>query len=173
MSHPVDRSVHSKHGIMRSNNRPLWKKALLASAIATLALGSSLTYAHDDDDAKKKITFIHTSDIHGDFHDHVNVRDGQASEGGLARVYTKIQQIRKKNDNTFYVHTGDTIMGSGQVLFTKGQAMIDVMNKFGVQGFAPGNWEHTYGIGRFRELFLGTPDNPATAALGNGLVRQR
>ncbi len=164
MSHPVDISVRSKHGIMRSNNRPLWKKALLASAIATLALGGSLTHADDDNDNDaKKITFIHTSDIHGDFHDHVNVRDEQPSEGGLARVYTKIQQIRKKNDNTFYVHTGDTIVGSGEVLFTKGQAMIDVMNKFGVQGFAPGNWEYAYGIGRFRELFLGTPDNPATA----------
>ena len=56
MGHVVDLSVHHKQEIIRSNERPLWKKALLASAIATLALGSSLTYAHDDDDAKKKIT---------------------------------------------------------------------------------------------------------------------
>lgn len=110
----------------------------------------------------RHITFIHTSDLHGDFESHANQRDGQALEGGLARVYTVIKSIRNSSQNSFYVHTGDTIQGSAQTLFTRGQAMVEVINLFGIDAFAPGNWEHTYGLGRFRQLFLGTPDNPAT-----------
>lgn len=111
----------------------------------------------------RHITFIHTGDFHGDFHAHANVRDGQPSEGGLARVATVVKTIRNRAQNSFYIHTGDTIQGGAQTLFTKGQAMVDVVNLMGVDAFAPGNWEHTYGLGRFRELFLGTPDNPATS----------
>lgn len=114
----------------------------------------------------RQITFIHTSDVHGDFHPHANVRDGQASEGGLARVATVIKSIRNSSQNSFYVHTGDTMQGSAQALFTKGQAMIDVMNLMGIDAFAPGNWEHTYGLGRFREVFLGHNGNAPLASWG-------
>lgn len=114
----------------------------------------------------RHITFIHTGDIHGDFHPHVNVRDGQPSEGGLARTYTIVKKLRETSQNSFYVHTGDTIQGSAQTLFTRGQAMIDVLNAFGFDAFTPGNWEHTYGIGRFRELFLGDENTAPIANWG-------
>lgn len=147
--------------------------ALASSALVVAPVQASNDEATGVDVVKEKgnnenatdvrhITFIHTGDIHGDFHAHANVRDGQPSEGGLARVATVVKGIRNSSQNSFYVHTGDTIQGSAQTLFTKGQAMVDVMNLMGVDAFAPGNWEHTYGLGRFRELFLGTPDNPAT-----------
>lgn len=141
-----------------------FKKTLFAASIVALVSAPCVYADDDDDDGEREITFIHTGDFHGDFHSHVNVRDGQASEGGLARVATVIKKIRANSENSFYVHTGDTIQGSGQVLLTRGQAMIDVVNLLGIDAFAPGNWEHTYGLGRFRELFLGTPDDPATPA---------
>ena len=148
------------------------KRKLVFSAVLCAMASVGMTNLYADNDKRgnfskktqvRNITFIHTSDIHGDFHPHANVRDGQPSEGGLARVATVVKKIRRRAENSFYVHTGDTIQGSAQVLFTRGQAMVDVMNLMGVDAFAPGNWEHTYGLGRFRELFLGTADDPATA----------
>lgn len=130
------------------------KKLFALSALA-LCIQSPMAVWADDDEDEKEITFIHTSDLHGDFDSHSNARDNQPIEGGLARVYTKVSEIRKGAKNSFYVHTGDTIQGSAQALFTKGQAMVDVMNQFNIQAFAPGNWEFTYGLARFRELFLG------------------
>lgn len=164
---------------MRFGVVPYLRRPLLAATLAALGCGASAVSASDGatgvDVVKqmdvnsengtdvRHITFIHTSDMHGDFHPHDNSRDGQPSEGGIARVATVVKSIRNSSQNSFYVHTGDTIQGSAQALFTRGQAVVDVMNLMGIDAFVPGNWEHTYGLGRFREMFLGTPGNPPLA----------
>lgn len=106
----------------------------------------------------KEITFIHTSDTHGDMNSHYNARSDSngLKEGGLARMYTKIKQIRDEEENSVYIHTGDTIQGGATSMFTRGQAMVDVMNLMKVDVFAPGNWEFVYGVPRFLELFGGS-----------------
>lgn len=169
----------------RSANSDRFNKTVIAAFVAAMFYAPGAYTAADPtgvDVTKEKngnsenatdvrhITFIHTSDLHGDFHSHANVRDGQPSEGGLSRVFTVIESIRQSSQNSFYVHTGDTIQGSAEALFTKGQAMLDVMNAFGVQAFAPGNWEFTYGVGRFREVFLGTNGNAPLANWGISAV---
>lgn len=129
------------------------KRILLGTTLlSAMMLTWSPVYADDGE-----ITIIHTGDFHGHLVPRPNMRsDGNAyMEGGLARVYKKIKQIREDNPNALLLHTGDTIQGSAEVLFTRGQAMVDVMNHFGVDAFAPGNWEFVYGPQRFLELFEG------------------
>lgn len=135
--------------------------ALMASALATPAWSANGT-----------VTLIHTGDFHGHLIPRPNARSDSNGklEGGLARVAAQIKSIRAANKNTLYLHTGDTIQGSAEVLYTKGQAIVDVMNlsSFGVQGFAPGNWEFVYGTQRFLELFAGTaPKAPWGAVAAN------
>jgi S-sulfosulfanyl-L-cysteine sulfohydrolase len=79
------------------------------------------------------------------------------TEGGLARMYTKIKDIRaqRKRERTLLINTGDTIQGSAEALFTKGQALVDVLNRFGIDAYAPGNWDWVYGVDRALELFAG------------------
>ena len=87
-------------------------------------------------------------------------------EGGVARMYTLIKELRKEaatkdgKNRSLLVNTGDTLQGSGEALFSRGQAMIDVLNLFGFVAHAPGNWDYLYGPARFEETFKGT----ATAA---------
>lgn len=73
-------------------------------------------------------------------------------------MYTIIQQIRKSTSNTLLVNTGDTIQGSGEALFTLGQALVNVVDLFGVDAYAPGNWDYVYGPERFKELFVNDTD---------------
>lgn len=105
----------------------------------------------------KKITLIHIGDIHGHMIPRPNVRsDGNGSDqGGLARMYTRIQEIRKANPNHLLINSGDTIQGSAEALYTRGQALVDVLNKFRIDAYNPGNWEFVYGTQRFLELFGG------------------
>lgn len=105
--------------------------------------------------ADKKIKLVHIGDIHGHLVPRPNVRsDGDGrKEGGLARMYTEIQKIRNKD--TLLINTGDTVQGSAEALYTRGQALVDVINMFKIDAFAPGNWEFVYGTERFRELFAG------------------
>jgi sulfur-oxidizing protein SoxB len=106
----------------------------------------------------KIVTLIHIGDIHGHLVPQPNLKIKPTGEpvGGLARLYTKIQQIRQKSVNTLLINAGDTTQGSAEALFTRGQAMVNVLNHFDIDAFAPGNWDFVYGLARFQQLFIGT-----------------
>src|SRR5207344_78413 len=62
-------------------------------------------------------------------------------------------EIRAREKNTLLVNTGDTVQGSAEALFTRGQAIVDVLNRFEIDAFNPGNWDYVYGSQRFVETF--------------------
>lgn len=106
------------------------------------------------------VTLIHMGDLHGHLIPHPNVRsDGNGqNEGGLARIYTLIKDIRKaKPQQTLLVNTGDTLHGGAEALFTQGEAMIRILNVFGIDAYAPGNWDYVYGADKFIEYFANQP----------------
>ena len=145
------------------NVKKLFRRSMIATAVATAALSTAPIFASDDDEQKgKKITFIHTGDFHGDYHPHTNGR-GDASgrlEGGLARAVTVIKDIRDDEDNVIHVHTGDTIHGSGEASITKGMALIELVDQLGIDVSAPGNWEWAYTPYRYMQFF-GVHNNDA------------
>lgn len=110
------------------------------------------------------VTLIQTGDIHGHLVSRPNLRSdatGPGMEGGVARMYTLIKQLRsesmeKGKDRSLLLNTGDTLQGSGEALFSRGQVMIDVLNLFGFVAHAPGNWDFLYGTARFEETFKGS-----------------
>ncbi len=111
-----------------------------------------------------EVTLIQTGDIHGHLVARPNLRSdaiGHSMEGGVARMYTVIKQLRKEAtekgvNRSLLLNTGDTLQGSGEALFSRGQAMIDVLNLFGYAAHAPGNWDFLYGTARFEETFNGS-----------------
>lgn len=106
-----------------------------------------------------EVTLIHIGDIHGHLVPRANVRSDSTGrmEGGLARMYTEVRKIRAASDGrSLTINTGDTLQGSGEALFTRGQAMVDVLNLFKFDAYTPGNWDFLYGTARFEELFKGT-----------------
>lgn len=107
-----------------------------------------------------EVTLIHMGDLHGHLIPHPNVRsDGNGqSEGGVARIYTLIKDIRRTNpERTLLVNTGDTLHGGAEALYTQGEAMIKVLNLFGIDAYAPGNWDYVYGANKFIEYFVSQP----------------
>jgi sulfur-oxidizing protein SoxB len=121
----------------------------LAFSMPTIAQASTRT---------GEVTFIHMGDLHGHLIPHPNVRsdaNGQ-NEGGVARIYTLIKDIRQAKPNqTLLVNTGDTLHGSAEALFTQGAAMIKVLNAFHIDAYAPGNWDYVYGTEKFMDYFTG------------------
>ncbi len=115
-------------------------------------------FAHSS--STDKITLIHIGDTHGQIEPAVNVRSDNKNkdlEGGLARMYTLVKKIRKraetKNRTHFTFMVGDTAHGGVEVSFTRGSGIVDILNKFDIDLFAPGNWEFTYGTCRSNELW--------------------
>lgn len=152
------------------------RKTALALGITALASAASLPAAFA---GSGKVTLIQTGDIHGHLLPRPNLRSDAIDnkmEGGVARLYTVIQQMRKDatkcakvngvlkcTDYSLLLNTGDTLQGSGEALFSRGQAMIDVLNHFRFVAHAPGNWDFLYGPARFEETFKGTATTPPLA----------
>jgi 2',3'-cyclic-nucleotide 2'-phosphodiesterase (5'-nucleotidase family) len=133
---------------------------LLPKTAVTIGVVTFLSLTCHPAFAVETITLIHMGDIHG----HLVPRpasprgDAQAiMEGGLARMFTAISKIRqaKGANKTLLLNTGDTIQGSAEALFTRGQAIVNVLNGFAITAYAPGNWDWVYGIDRALELFAG------------------
>lgn len=139
--------------------------ALLSAAAASLSIGAAHAAAGNE------VTLIHMGDIHGHLVEHPNLRsDGKgAMMGGLARMYTKVRQIRAAHPgSTITVNGGDTVQGSAEALFTSGQAVIDVLNKFDIDVDNPGNWDYLYGTDVFLRQFAGArPQFRANAIAAN------
>lgn len=138
------------------------KYLAMACALSAGATLGGVSYA-----GSGEVVLIQSGDIHGHLVPRANVRSDSISgrmEGGLARMATVVQGLREANlGKTIYVNTGDTVQGSAEALFTRGQAMIDVVNMLGVEAHAPGNWDFLYGAARFEETFKGTATTPPLA----------
>src|SRR5215213_10135448 len=103
--------LKSNHGLERSQDTRessqgwpgRWLlKPLLVGVLALSAAGVEAA----------ELTFIHMGDVHGHLVPRPSARGETkaATEGGLARIYTKIEDIRKQRDpaRTLLINTGDT-----------------------------------------------------------------
>ena len=116
-----------------------------------------------------ELTIVHIGDLHGHLVPRPNLReDGTGrAEGGLAHLAGLVERIRAERPDSLLANTGDTIQGSAEALFTRGQALVDVVDRLGVDLFAPGNWDYLYGKDRFLELFgPGTGTGPSRTRWG-------
>lgn len=119
-----------------------------------------------------ELTLIHMGDLHGHLVPHPSVRSDAAgkTEGGVARIYTLVEQIRRAHPGkTLLVNTGDTLHGGAEAMFTRGEAMIEVLNAFRFDAYTPGNWDYVYGADKFLSYFTGAKPlarwNPVVANL--------
>lgn len=134
------------------------KKIVYAQMFIVACLFDTVVYAGD---RTGEVTLIHMGDLHGHLIPHASVRSDAhgRDEGGVARIYTLVEQIRRDRLNqTLLVNTGDTLHGGAEALFTSGEAMIKVMNAFAIDAYAPGNWDYVYGADKFVSYFIG--DSP-------------
>jgi 2',3'-cyclic-nucleotide 2'-phosphodiesterase (5'-nucleotidase family) len=93
--------------------------------------------------ASGEVTLIHIGDIHG----HLVPRPdatvaSRRSVGGLARMATVIDRIRReRGGRALLVNVGDAVQGSAEALFTRGQAVVDLLALLRVDAYVPGNWD--------------------------------
>ena len=97
----------------------------------------------------KKLTILHSNDMHGDF--MVQQVDNKLL-GGVAHLSGYIQKVRKEEKNVLYTISGDMFRGSVIDSEYKGLSTIEIMNMLGPDVVTLGNHEVDYGIGHL--LFL-------------------
>ena len=97
----------------------------------------------------KKLTVLHSNDMHGDF--LAEDKSGKLI-GGVSMLSGYIQKVRQEEENVLYAVSGD--MFSGSVIDTefKGISTIEIMNMLAPDVATLGNHEIDYGLGHL--LFL-------------------
>lgn len=103
-----------------------------------------------------KISIAYINDVHGYLEPHQEIffegREKKvALAGGYSRIYSLIQDIRRKNPNTLVFDGGDTFHGTLPLIDSKGEAIIPILNKIGFQAMV-GHWDFAYGPSQLKKL---------------------
>jgi 5'-nucleotidase / UDP-sugar diphosphatase len=93
----------------------------------------------------KKITILHSNDIHGDFLGELKGKKGKLL-GGLALLSGYINKVRQEEENVLYVISGDMVQGSLIDAEYKGISTMEIMNYLSPDVVALGNHEFDYGL---------------------------
>jgi 5'-nucleotidase len=118
------------------------KRGLLVSVLVVMALVLSfapVAWAQ----GPITVTILHTNDTHA----HLESFEpwGQPLQGGIARRYTAIQQVRAEGGNVLLVDAGDAFQGTLFFNQWQGEEEAHFMNTLGYQAMAVGNHEFDSG----------------------------
>ncbi|MBO4636812.1 MAG: bifunctional metallophosphatase/5'-nucleotidase [Clostridiales bacterium] len=97
----------------------------------------------------KKLTLLHSNDMHGDF--LAEKVDGKLV-GGVSLLSGYVQKVRSEEENVIYAISGDMFRGSLIDSEYKGISTIEIMNLLGPDVVTLGNHEVDYGLSHL--LFL-------------------
>ncbi|MGV3685035.1 MAG: bifunctional metallophosphatase/5'-nucleotidase [Daejeonella sp.] len=95
------------------------------------------------------LSIAYLNDVHGYLEPHPElIFDAERREikimGGYSRIYSLIKDIRRQNLNTLVFDGGDTFHGTLPVVKSKGEAIVPVLNKIGLNAMV-GHWDFAYG----------------------------
>ncbi len=101
----------------------------------------------------KKITILHTNDVHSHI-DAFGPNDGRNSnKGGIARRASLIENIRKENPNTLLLDAGDIFQGTPYFNYYGGKLEFKLMSMLKYDAATIGNHDFDNGIdGLFAQL---------------------
>jgi 5'-nucleotidase len=122
-------------------------KTGVASSI--LGLGSTAflnTALSDQTKGSKKISILHTNDVHSHIEAFESTHSKYPNRGGVARRYAYINMVKKENPNTLILDAGDSFQGTPYFNFYGGELEFKLMSKMGYHASTIGNHEFDNGI---------------------------
>ena len=116
-----------------------------SAAGALIGLGG-LTVSSANASNTKKITILHTNDVHSHI-DPFGPNDGRnANKGGVARRASLVESIRKENPNTLLLDAGDIFQGTPYFNYYGGELEFKLMSMLKYDLATIGNHDFDNGI---------------------------
>jgi 5'-nucleotidase len=95
----------------------------------------------------KKITILHTNDVHSHIDPFGPDDDRNANKGGVARRASLIESIRTENPNTLLLDAGDIFQGTPYFNYYGGELEFKLMSMLKYDAATIGNHDFDNGIG--------------------------
>jgi len=97
----------------------------------------------------KKLTILQMNDLHGylDLHDEVYYDDNGirlAKAGGLPRIASLVEKIRKEDGKLLFLDNGDTFHGTYEVVESEGSVLVPILNHLSLDAMTF-HWDIAYG----------------------------
>ena len=124
----------------------LRRKFLKNSVYGSLALGSALNNYSCDSENFKKITILHTNDVHSHIEPFSKDHSEFPNQGGFERRSTILNSIRYKNPNTLLLDAGDIFQGTPYFNFYNGELEFKLMSLLKYDAVTIGNHDFDNGI---------------------------
>ncbi len=117
------------------------RRQFLKNSIATGSLIglSGLPLSSCDYKTEKRITILHTNDVHSHIEVFSKGHDKYPNLGGVARRASLIESIRIENPNTLLFDAGDIFQGTPYFNYFGGEVEFKMMSKLGYDAATIGN----------------------------------
>ncbi len=117
-----------------------------AATTALVTLGGFGLQSFNAASRTKKITILHTNDVHSHI-DPFGPEDGRnANQGGVARRASLVESIRNENPNTLLLDAGDIFQGTPYFNYYGGELEFKLMTKMKYDAATIGNHDFDNGI---------------------------
>mgnify|MGYP001224820143 CR=1 FL=1 len=131
------------------NRKIFIKKIFLASISIPLLNSFSLL---NKKTRTKRITILHTNDIHSHIDSFPNNHSRYPGMGGMRRVASLVKKIRIKEKNVILIDAGDVFQGTPYFNKFKGSLELKIMSSMGYIASTMGNHDFDNGINGFKEV---------------------
>jgi 5'-nucleotidase len=124
------------------------RKFIKTGALGGTALGLGGLALHScSSEPLRRITILHTNDVHSHIDPFPPSHPTFANLGGAARRATLIESIRQENPDTLLLDAGDIFQGTPYFNFYGGELEFRLMNRMGYQAATLGNHDFDNGLG--------------------------
>ena len=124
---------------------PAVEEPAVEEVVSSLPYGVEPIVKSDNGNTVFDLFIAHTNDVHG----RVGASDDKI---GYSKLATLVKAGRAITDYTLLLDAGDTIHGTNDVNFTKGESAGILMSLVGYDAIAPGNHDFNFGTDRLKEL---------------------
>ena len=122
------------------------RRNFLKNTAATVTFLSSGLINFSCEEKEKKITILHTNDVHSHIFPFSNNDKKRANLGGVARRSVIINNIRKENPNTLLLDAGDIFQGTPYFNYFGGELEFKLMSLLKYDASTIGNHDFDNGI---------------------------
>lgn len=129
------------------NRRKFIKSSLVSGAalsFGTESIGATLVSPKN-----KKISILHTNDMHSRIEAYPNDGGRWSNQGGMTKLASLISKLRSEEENLLLLDAGDVFQGTPYFNFYGGELEFKLMSNMGFDASTIGNHEFDNGLSGF------------------------